>query len=66
MNDADRQSLEAVASALYFAAERIADLAERQATETPPPVAPEQWMRGARPELAELLRRVTSSRLYFP
>ncbi len=62
---ATRQTLEEVAGALYFAADRIADLAESPDVENGPGDAASQhvedggkWMRGARRELVELIREV--------
>jgi hypothetical protein len=53
----DRQTLEDIAGALYFAADWIADLVERD-EQRQADVPDEQWMRGARRELSELIREV--------
>ena len=61
MNDDNdtRAGLLDVADALAFAADRLADLAEADDQEVPPePQDEARWMRGARRELAALIREI--------
>jgi hypothetical protein len=59
MNHDTREGLLDAADALAFAADRLAGLAEEHDQEVPAePQDSTRWMRGARRELAELIREI--------